>query len=135
MNIRLALAKDIEKIIKYDKHIKKSILVNSIANNYVYIVEENNIFIGWLRYNLFWDNTPFMNMLYILDDYQNKGYGKALVVFWENNMKLLGYNMLLTSTQDNETAKYFYEKLGYKVVGEFMLPKDSLELIYCKELD
>ena len=71
----------------------------------------------------------------ILDDYQNKGYGKALVVFWENNMKLLGYNMLLTSTQDNETAKYFYEKLGYKVVGEFMLPKDSLELIYCKELD
>ena len=41
MNIRLALAKDIEKIIKYDKHIKKSILVNSIANNYVYIVEEN----------------------------------------------------------------------------------------------
>lgn len=134
MNIRLALSNDIGNIIKYDKHIKKNVLVDSINNNYVYIIEENNIFVGWLRYNLFWDNTPFMNMLYILDEYQNKGYGRALVAYWENRMKLLCYNKVLTSTQDNETAKYFYEKLGYKNIGGFTLPNEPLEIIYFKEV-
>ena len=49
-------------------------------------------FIGWLRFNLFWDNIPFMNMLYFLEDYREKGYGSQLASFWEQEMKKSKYD-------------------------------------------
>ena len=42
---------------------------------------EDDKFVGWLRYNLFWDNTPFMNMLYLLDNERGKRNGSRLVIF------------------------------------------------------
>ena len=66
-----------------------------------------NKFVGWLRFNLFWDNTPFMNMLYFIDDERGKGYGTQLVSFWEQEMKKKGYEFVLTSTQSNEQAQFF----------------------------
>lgn len=66
MNIRYALESDIDILIKYDTHIKKEVLKECILLKRVYIMEENNNLIGILRYNLFWDNTPFLNLLFIL---------------------------------------------------------------------
>ena len=76
---------------------------------------------GWLRYNLFWDNTPFMNMLFLLDNYRGKGYGKQLVNTWKCNMKAIGYDIVRTSTLSNEQAQHFYRKLGYKDAGSLLL--------------
>ena len=92
--------------------------------------EEN--FVGWLRYNLFWDNTPFMNMLYFLEDYRGRGYGSKLVSFWEDEMKNKGYKLVLTSTQSNEDAQFFYRKIGYIDNGSFQLPDEPVELILYK---
>ena len=85
--IRYANENDIEIISKYDKHISKEELVNIIKLKRVIVMYEDNKFVGWLRYNLFWDNTPFMNMLYLLDNERGKGKGSRLVIFWENEMK------------------------------------------------
>lgn len=134
MIIRYANNNDINNLLKYDEHIKNDKLLESIKNNKILILEDNNEFIGWLRYNLFWDNTPFMNMLYILDKYQKQGYGSKLVNYWECEMKELGYNSVMTSTLINENAKFFYEKLGYKNIGGFTLPNEPLEIIYFKEV-
>ncbi|MBU3811743.1 MAG: GNAT family N-acetyltransferase [Candidatus Niameybacter stercoravium] len=100
----------------------------------VLVIEENNHLSGWLRYNLFWDNTPFMNMLYILDDYRGKGYGKALTLFWEEKMKRLGYELVMTSTLSNEGAQHFYRKLGYTDAGSLLLPQEPLEIIFIKSI-
>ena len=35
--------------------------------------------LGWLRWNLFWDEIPFMNMLYVLEHSRGVGLGRALV--------------------------------------------------------
>lgn len=56
-------------------------------------------------------------MLIIDEKYRNKGYGKKLVEFWENDMKLKGYGMVLTSTQVDEEGQNFYRRLGYKDCG------------------
>ena len=95
---------------------------------------ENDNFIGWLRYNLFWDNTPFMNMLYLLDDYRGQGFGTKIVSFWEQEMKKLGYDFVLTSTQSNEEAQFFYRKIGYNDIGSFTLPTESSEIILYKKI-
>ena len=132
MIIRAAELKDIDLIKQYDKHIAQIEIENVIMSGRVVIGEEDNKFIGWLRYNYFWDNIPFMNMLYILDKYRSKGYGKKLVEYWEIEMKRLGFHIVMTSTQSNEYAQHFYGKLGYKVVGGFSIEKEPYELILSK---
>lgn len=81
--IRYATEDDFELLRKYDKHICEIELKYCIKERRILIAFNNDIFIGWLRFNLFWDNIPFMNMLYLLEDYRGKGYGSQLVNFWE----------------------------------------------------
>lgn len=134
MLIRIAELKDFDLIKQYDKHIPETELTNALKLGRIIIAEANNDFIGWLRYNYFWDNTPFMNMLYVLDKYRNKGYGKALVEYWEEKMRRLGFDSVLTSTPSNESSQHFYNKLGYKTIGGFLMSNEPYELILAKEL-
>ncbi len=132
--IRYANENDIEIISKYDKHISKEELANIIKLKRVIVMYEDDKFVGWLRYNLFWDNTPFMNMLYFLDNERGKGNGSRLVIFWENEMKQKNYEFVLTSTQSNEEAQFFYRKIGYVDSGALLLPNEPLEMILYKKL-
>lgn len=134
MNIRFANLEDLKVISLYDKHVSKEELENLVNLNRVIIAEENNKFCGWLRYNLFWDNTPFMNMLYVLEDKRGKGYGKQLVDFWENKMRILQYKFVMTSTASDEYSQHFYLKIGYKTVGGFMPEGEPYEIILMKNL-
>jgi len=113
MFIRLAEIADYSWLNKHDIHITDHILKRKIEANEVYIAQEGNEIIGWLRYNLFWDNIPFMTMLFILKEYRQKGIGRQLVRYWEERMLELGYKNVLTSTLSNEAGQHFYRKLGY----------------------
>lgn len=119
---------------KYDKHILIGELKNCINNKRVLVIFNDDIFLGWLRFNLFWGNTPFMDMLYILEEYRGKGYGSRLVKFWENEMLNNEYTYVLTSTQSNEQAQFFYRKNGYVDCGALLLPNEPLEIILLKNL-
>lgn len=132
--IRYANKDDIEIISKYDEHISIEELENVIKMKRLIVMFNEDKFIGWLRFNLFWDNTPFMNMLYFLDNERGKGYGRQLVSFWEKEMKNKGYECVLTSTQSNEEAQFFYRKLGYIDSGSLLLPNEALEIIFYKKI-
>ena len=93
MEIRYAVMDDLEILTAHDRHIAKEELRNAIRLSRVYIAEEAGEFVGWLRYNLFWDNTPFLNMLYLLEDSRGKGIGGQMVAYWEHRMKALGYEI------------------------------------------
>jgi len=134
MNIRIANDNDLDILSHMDKHIDKEELKRIISVGRVYVIEENNKFIGWLRYGMFWDNTPFMNMLYILEDYRDKGYGKAMVEYWEKDMKMYNYKCVMTSTVSDEYAQHFYVKIGYYAIGGFTLPGEPYEMIFFKEI-
>lgn len=77
-------------------------------------------------------------MLFIAEKYQGNGYGKQLLTYWENEMRMQGYEMLLTSTQVDETAQHFYRKMGYKDCGGFVIdiPKyaQPMELFLIKDI-
>ncbi len=134
MNIRYASNKDLDILIKYDTHIKKEVLKESILLNRVYVMEENHKIIGILRYNLFWDNTPFLNLLFILEQYRNHKYGTYLMNYYENEMEKLGYSYLLLSTPSDETSKYFYQKLNYQEIGSLKYLNDPLEIVMAKQI-
>lgn len=134
IEIRYADLSDKEIILSKDSHIKENICEALIKSKRVIVLFVDNKFAGWLRYNLFWDEIPFMNMLYLLEVYRGKGYGTQLVRFWENEMINQGFNKAMTSTQANEYAQHFYRKLGYQDAGSFLPFCDDLELILTKEL-
>ena len=132
--IRYAEQNDFELINQYDKHISKEELQNQISLKRVLVMFEKERFVGWMRFNLFWDNTPFMNMLYFLEGERGKGYGSKMVEFWEDEMQSLGYKAVLTSTQSDEQGQYFYRKHGYIDSGSLTLPGEPLEIIFYKKL-
>lgn len=134
MLIRIAVPKDIEMLTRYDHHVARQELENIIRLKRVYIAEEQGEFVGWLRYSLFWDSIPFMNMLYLLEDSRGRGCGKQLVRFWEEQMKKSNYETVMTSTQSNEYAQHFYDRLGYLAIGGFRLNNDPFELILSKSI-
>ncbi len=103
-----------------DRHLSGEEFERKVRDKRGYILEEDGIPVGLLRYNLFWDNTPFCTLLFVDWAHQKKGYGRRLMEHWEADMKELGYGMLLTSTQADEEAQHFYRKLGYKDCGGFV---------------
>lgn len=136
--IRYALVEDKEFCLSLDQHLSLDDYIKKVKTQTIYILEVSEEPIGVLRYNLFWDNIPFLNLIYIDESKQSKGYGKLLVDTWEMKMKQLGYDFVMTSTQENESAKDFYKRLGYKVTGDFTLNlttfKEPKELLFVKEI-
>lgn len=117
-----------------DKHLSVAEFDKKVRDKQGYILSVDDNPIGILRYNLFWDNTPFCTLLYISEKYQRIGYGKKLMSFWENEMLLLGYDWILVSTQSDEDAQYFYRALGYEDCGALIVPDQPRELFLSKHL-
>lgn len=135
MNISLAINKEKKKIEKYDSHIHSNKLGECIYNQFVYVLRDEKKIVGVLRYSYFWQTIPFLELIFIDESYQKKGYGKKMMIYWENLMSVMGYKDVMLSTQEDETSKYFYEKLGYKYSGKFLPPnQDVYELMYTKKI-
>lgn len=134
MKIEVAKLNDLKDLLLLDTHIDEKELRQSISQKRIFIIKNDMELVAWLRYNLFWDNTPFMNMLYVREKHRNKGLGKALVIYWEEDMKKLGYSRLMLSTSSEEYSQHFYIKYGYQVVGGFNQDLEPYELILNKNL-
>lgn len=134
MDIRIAEMRDAGALLAHDRHITRARLERKIADRQILVLLDGENFAGWLRWGLFWDEHPFMNLLYLLEPYRGKGLGRALVTDWERRMKAEGHEVVMTSTQANECAQFFYRHMGYADVGGFALPGDPLELILQKAL-
>lgn len=123
---------------RLDQHLPEKEFDNKVQTKRGYILLLNDKPIGLLRYNLFWDNTPFCTMVSVDCEYQRKGYGRKLIEYWEHDMKAQGYQMLLTSTQVDEEAQHVYRKLGYKDCGGFVIDipefAQPMEMFFIKSI-
>ena len=105
MHIRSAAYDDTNWILAHDRWIRRDTLQQKIGMGQVYVAAEESTRTAWLRYGLFWDNTPFLYMLHVLEKYRGKGIGTALVTYWEQEMKRLGYTAAMTSTAQTDVYK------------------------------
>lgn len=134
MQIEFAKESDYKYIIERDKHIHETLVRAKIREGEIFILRDSTKEIGWMRFGYFWDNTPFMNMIWIDKQYQRQGIGKKVVLFWENLMRQRGFKEVMTSTQSNEDAQHFYRKLEYKDIGCLLQENEALEVILLKKL-
>lgn len=136
MNIVFANDSDYEYIKGCDHHIAENLISAKIKANEIYILRNSDgSNIGWMRCGYFWDNIPFMNMIWIDEQYRNKGVGNKVVLFWEEQMQQKGFNLVMTSTQADEGAQHFYRKLGYQDAGCLILDTQPLEIFLTKKLN
>ncbi|MBR5453222.1 MAG: GNAT family N-acetyltransferase [Clostridia bacterium] len=134
MTIELAGEADLTDIAKLDSHIPIKRLRVSVAEEFVYVLRDD-VVVGILRYSLFWQTIPFLDLLYIDERYRMQGFGRRMMTKWEARMKELGHKYVMTSTQADEEAWRFYEKLGYYRSGGFFPPEQTAEeIIYLKQL-
>lgn len=134
MNMDFATEADLGYISERDKHLAKPLISTKIKAKEIYILRESDQEIGWMRFNYFWDNTPFMNLIWIDEPYRGQGFGKQVVLHWEEQMREMGFQVVMTSTQSNEEAQHFYRKLGYIDVGCLLQEKDPLEILLSKKV-
>ena len=122
-----------------DRHLCDEAFTHKVRDQMGYVLTVDSEPIGLLRWSLFWDNIPFCNLLYVVDDHQRKGLGRRLAAYWEKDMRTRGYDLVMTSTQSDEEAQHFWRKMGYRDCGGLTLPfpghEQPTELILGKSLE
>ena len=135
MMIRAAVPSDLNGVRNYDRHIPLPRLEDCIRRGQVDVLLIDGRIAGILRWSLFWQSIPFLDLIYLDDAIRGQGWGTEMMELWEMNMTDLGYEHVLLSTQEDEPGKFFYEKLGYTLCGSFLPPdQDAPELMHRKEL-
>ena len=135
VEIRPVTAEDRRFWFSLDRHLPEGEFDRKVRDRMGYVLTVDGEPTGLLRYHLFWDNTPFCTMLFVRGSDQRKGYGRRLVRHWEQEMKRLGYGLVMTSTRADEKAQHFYRKLGYRDCGSFFPDEGQpLELIMLRKL-
>jgi len=135
MEINYASIEDLEYLIQSDSHISSSVIERKIQDKLIIIIKLEEVCIWFIRFWFFWDEIPIMNMLKVNKWMRWKWLWRKIVEFWENEMKQRWHEWILTSTQENEEAQYFYRKIWYKDIGQFKLPNDdSNEILLYKNL-
>ncbi len=103
MTIEWATAADEAFIAERDHHILASLIGRKIEHREYYVFRnELGDRIGWMRHGYFWDNTPFLNMIWLDEQERGKGLGKTAMLLWEQHMREQGCKLVMTSTQADE---------------------------------
>lgn len=134
VNTRTAGDLDLPFLREVDAHLPPQDLAHLISLGRIMVAEVDGECVGCLRWGLFWDQVPFMNLLFVVPKWRGQGVGTALVAAWEKVQLAIGHTMVLTSTVSAETAQHLYRRLGYVDSGALFLPDEPTELILRKSL-
>ena len=138
MELKVVTDSDKEFVMSIDKYIDDTGYSNRVYTKSGYVIWEENQRVGIMAHCILWDNLPFLNLIFVKEEYRNKGFAKKAIIYWENEMKNQGYKMTLISTQVDEEAQHLYRKLGYIDCGGLVFqntPFDQpMELFFRKVL-
>ena len=136
--IRYAAESDKSFWFNTDKSMDEVTFESKISNNMAYIFEERQVKIGILRYSLFGDSIPFCNLIGITESCRRKGCGRALLQYWEQDMRSRGYSLAMVSCYIDEEIHLFFRKTGYRESGGLVIPdkhgNDKMKILMLKQL-
>ena len=135
-DVRVAGHDDLAFLGARDAHVSADELAAVVDRGRVLLLVDPKVSepLGWVRWGLFWDMVPFMNMLQVVESARGRGLGRLLVEDWEGRARDAGHALVLTSTMSDERAQHFYRHLGYHDSGALQLPGEAPELLFRKDL-
>ena len=120
LSISYAALEDKQHVCSY-AHFSESEFELKVRDKRCYMLHFNKDIVGTMVFNLIFDFIPFLTMFYIDEPYRRKGFGRAAMAHWEDEMRSLGYKAIMISTQADENGQHFYRKLGYKDMGSIVI--------------
>lgn len=121
-----------------DGHIQPQVLRQKLAAGTCRLILHQQTPVGVLRWNLFWDQIPFLTMIILQEAWRSQGIGGAALDAWEGAMRAKGHALVMTSTQADERAQFFYRRRGYRDSGCLVMPHppfcQPLEILMTKPL-
>jgi len=129
MNIQKAHLNDLEHIVNIivdssigeiyfkNKNLSK-IIGSAISSDDFHVLYDNEI-VGfiWSKKDASFDKYPFLHLITVKSEMRGKGYGRALLDYFENQLYKDAEKLFLMVGDFNERAKKLYEELDYKEVG------------------
>ncbi|QNN55016.1 GNAT family N-acetyltransferase [Nocardioides mesophilus] len=134
MTTIVANSADLPFLEEVDTRLSPDTIADLVSIGRMMVVKVDGDAVGFLRWGMFWDQLPFMNLLWVLPDWRGQGVGTTLVEAWEKSQLAAGRDLVLTSTMSNEKSQHFYRRLGYVDTGALLLPGEPAELILRKPL-
>lgn len=114
VEIRYVQEEDKEFWYSLDKHLPEQEFSKKVCDKRGYVLLDDGRPIGVLRYNLFWDNTPFCTLLFIDWNYQGKGL-TSFAIAKEIVAKVYANDLWISAEENAER----FEKWG---IAEQVIP-------------
>lgn len=106
---------------------KKSVEIIKKHINQFYVIERNNVVLGFVRIKEINDSVANINSLYMDINEINKGYGTMLINYIFKNLK---YNKYIIEVFNENSANVFYKKIGAMYVrSEYVVMDNKKHLI------
>jgi ribosomal protein S18 acetylase RimI-like enzyme len=127
-----AFSEDLKKYKDFDtspatEPIKK--LLYKINKNFHYTILMKDKIIGGAELRLDSESECYINRIFLLPEFQNKGFGTEIMKYFEREFSSVKKWTLCTPHLNFRNHR-FYEKLGYKKVGEHIVMKGLNLIMY-----
>lgn len=111
----------------------KERLLRKINNSFHYTVFMGDVIIGGIEVRKLSETQFYLNRVYLSPDYQNHGIGFKLMKFVESEFPE-ALEWTLSTPYLNYRNHHFYEKFGYKKIGEQKITEKLILLDYIKHM-
>ena len=85
---------------------------------FIFLVE-NDQYVGYASYQQTDPGVFKLHKIYVLPSEQGKGAGRFMIDYVISKVKEQGGKRLQLQVNRGNKARYFYEKLGFQVIGSF----------------
>ena len=115
--VRLAVPDDLAFIMR-KCHFSKEEVLRKIGEDQIFILTVENQPAGYLSIGYLWSTIPYIDMLWISEAYQKKGFSRNLLGFVEGYLKERGYTILYSSsTADEAEPQAWHRHIGFIECG------------------
>lgn len=83
---------------------------------------------GWLRWDLLWDNTPFLNLLSVVEGPRGRNGAARLLRKTDERGRASTFPL------SSEGAQRLHRRRGYTGAGALLLPGEALEIFFVKAI-
>ncbi|MCQ4949229.1 hypothetical protein [Bittarella massiliensis (ex Durand et al. 2017)] len=83
---------------------------------------------GWLRWDLLWDNTPFLNLLSVVAGPRGRNGAARLLRGTDERGRAPTFSL------SSEGAQRLHRRRGYTGAGALLLPGEVLEIFFVKAI-
>lgn len=116
--VRFAGPEDLEWCVVEDGYVTEKVIRNKIVNDEIIVVELDGQLIGYIRLEYLWSTTPYIGLVFVIDEYRKAGVGRKMLEFLEEHLRTHGHDTLMSSSQANEPEpQAWHRAFGFEECG------------------